>query len=81
MRILAVSRAEQFSPNSVERDWAIFQAVIDRLRRQGDDVSLVNEDNLDYSADGWHPSVSPASMHLRVSQTVLRVIWTLSWSE
>lgn len=50
MRILAVSRAEQFSPNSVERDRAIFQAVIDRLRRQGDDVSLVSEDNLDYQA-------------------------------
>ena len=27
MRILAVSRAERFSPNSVERDKAIFQAV------------------------------------------------------
>jgi len=57
MRILAVSRAEQFSPNSVERDWAIFQAVIDRLRRQGDDVSLVNEDNLDYSASSSSPDL------------------------
>ena len=45
MRVLAVSRAERFSPNSVERDRAIFQAVIDRLRQQGHDVCLVSEDN------------------------------------
>lgn len=48
MKILAVSRAERFSPNAVERDKAIFQAVIDRLREQGDEVRLISEDSLDY---------------------------------
>ena len=47
MRILAVSRAERFSPNSVERDKAIFQAVIDRLQEHGNEVRLVSEDSLE----------------------------------
>lgn len=47
MRVLAISRAERFSPNAVERDKAIFQAVIDRLREQGDEVCLISEDCLD----------------------------------
>ena len=47
MRILAVSRAERFSPNSVERDKAIFQAVIHRLQEHGDEVRLVSEERLE----------------------------------
>ena len=47
MRILAVSRAERFSPNSVERDKAIFQAVIDRLQEHGDEICLVSEESLE----------------------------------
>ena len=46
MRILAVGRAERFSPNSVERDRAILQAVIDRLQRRGHHVCLVSEDGV-----------------------------------
>lgn len=46
MRILAVSRAERFSPNSVERDRAIFQAVIDRLQKHDNEIRLVSEDRL-----------------------------------
>ena len=46
MRVLAVSRAERFSPNAVERDKAIFEAVVERLQRQGDKVFLVGEDSL-----------------------------------
>lgn len=46
MRILAVSRAKRFSPNAVERDRAIFEAVVERLQRQGDKVLLVSEDSL-----------------------------------
>ena len=57
MRILAVSRAEQFSPNSVERDEAIFQAVIDRLQRRGDDVLLVSEDSADSLEILEHPDL------------------------
>ena len=47
MRILAVSRAERFSPNSAERDKAIFQTVIDRLKEHGDEVCLVSEESLE----------------------------------
>ena len=57
MRILAVSRAERFSPNSVERDRAILQAVIDRLQRQGHDVRLVREDDVDDQASVEHPEL------------------------
>ena len=46
MRVLAVRRAERFSPNAVERDKAIFEAVVERLQRQGDKVFLVGEDSL-----------------------------------
>lgn len=47
MRILAVSRAERFSPNAVERDKAIFEAVINRLQQRGHEVCLVSEDCLE----------------------------------
>ena len=57
MRILAVSRAEQFSPNSVERDRAIFQAVTDRLQRQGHEIRLVSEDRLDTQESVLHPDM------------------------
>lgn len=57
MRILAVSRAEQFSPNSVERDRAIFQAVTDRLQRQGHDVCFVSEDSPDRQESTTHPDL------------------------
>ena len=57
MRILAVSRAERFSPNSVERDRAIFQAVTDRLQRQGHDVCLVSEDSPDRQESTTHPDL------------------------
>ena len=57
MRILAVSRAEQFSPNSVERDRAIFQAVTDRLQRQGHEIRLVSEDRLDTQEPVSHPDM------------------------
>ena len=70
MRILAVSRAERFSPNSVERDRAIFQAVIDRLQRRGDEVFLVSEDSLD-------PPESPVSPDVLL--TMARRPGTLRW--
>ena len=51
MRILAVSRAERFSPNSVERDKAIFQAVIDRLQEHDNEVRLVSEESFEDISD------------------------------
>ena len=57
MRILAVSRAEQFSPNSVERDRAIFQAVTNRLQWQGHEVRLLSEDRLDTQESIAYPDL------------------------
>lgn len=42
-RIIAVRRADRFSPNSVENDRAILQAVIDRL---GSDIPMIDEEQL-----------------------------------
>lgn len=50
-RILKVYRAERFSPNSVERDCAIIDAVGNVLTSHGHDVSGINEDELTESID------------------------------
>lgn len=44
MNILGISRSHRFSPNSVDRDAAIFSAVSSRLLRKGNDVSVISED-------------------------------------
>lgn len=44
LRVVGIRRAQRFSPNSVERDAAICQAVADCLGRQGYDVSLHAEE-------------------------------------
>ena len=44
--VLAILRAEQFSPNSVEKDKAIMMAVVERLRSQSYTVEVVSEDLL-----------------------------------
>ena len=41
-----IQRAERFSPNSVEKDLAILEAVAERLRQQGCDVTILQEDAL-----------------------------------
>ena len=71
MRILAVSRAERFSPNSVERDKAIFQAVIDRLQEHGNEVRLVSEDSLE--------NLSEYSESFDLVITMARQPETLKW--
>jgi len=43
MRVLALTRAPQFSPNSVEKDHAILMAVAERLRLRGADVEVQSE--------------------------------------
>lgn len=45
-RILGVSRSHRFSPNSIDRDNAIFQAVAVALRGSGYEVECVGEDDL-----------------------------------
>ena len=46
MKILAITRAPQFSPNSVESDRAIMQAVADRLVGKGYSVTIISETEL-----------------------------------
>jgi len=46
MRVLMVKRAECFSPNMVEKDAAILQAVASHLEQRGDDVVFCPEDSL-----------------------------------
>lgn len=43
MKVLAVLRAEQYSPNAVEKDRAIMLAVVERLRAEGHIVDIVSE--------------------------------------
>lgn len=43
-QLLGISRSPKFSPNSTDRDAAVFAAVSDRLLRRGYDVSVVSED-------------------------------------
>ncbi len=42
--ILGISRSPRFSPNSQDRDAAIFAAVTSRLNRGQNDVSIISED-------------------------------------
>ncbi|MGM9694575.1 MAG: hypothetical protein ACI3YC_06165 [Alloprevotella sp.] len=44
MFVLGIRRSPRFSPNSVDRDEAIFSAVSSRLLRKGCDVSVISED-------------------------------------
>lgn len=46
-RVLGISRSPKFSPNSEERDEAIFNAVVANLRNEGLDVATCSEDSFD----------------------------------
>lgn len=48
--ILTISRAERFSPNSVEKDAAILEALSLRLKRMGFDVDTIGEEELTSNA-------------------------------
>ena len=73
MKVLAITRAERFSPNSVEKDRAIMEAVADRLRARDCEVCFISEDNLS-SLD--HPD-SPESPDFIL--TMGRWPETLAW--
>ncbi|MBO4850355.1 MAG: hypothetical protein J5529_05550 [Prevotella sp.] len=51
MRMVFITREERFSPNSVERDAAIAQAVVNELAVAGVDVRMVGEGEL----SEWQP--------------------------
>lgn len=65
MRVLAVYRAPQFSPNSVEKDRAIMDVVIGRLRQQGHEVETAPEEELSNQSP-----ISPMG-HIRQTDLVL----------
>ena len=44
--VFLVSRSHVFSPNSVQRDEAIFKAVLRELKEQGEDFCCISEDEL-----------------------------------
>ena len=52
MKILLIQRAERFSPNSVEKDKAILEAVGAKLCAAGHLVDMVSEEHT-FSADGY----------------------------
>ena len=77
MKILLIQRAEVFSPNSVEKDLAILQAVGAQLRMAGHEVQLVSEQQLGREAQslasydlifsmGRLPETLDALQHLKV---------------
>ena len=68
MKILAILRAKEFSPNSVEKDQAIMQAVVRRLRSKGYVAELVNEEELTTKQD-VPPDTTVLSMG-RMSRTL-----------
>lgn len=51
MKIAAIYRAERFSPNSVEKDRLIMDAVVELLRGDGFDVLCMHEDNCSITED------------------------------
>lgn len=83
MKVLAIQRAEQFSPNSVEKDNAIMEAVVSRLRRQGHEVSVVREgaDCLSHVASSSCLSAIPSdsSDTFPLIITMSRLPETLEW--
>lgn len=52
MRILGIGRSKIYSPNSVDRDSAILEAVASRLKRLNHSVVLINEDCFFSDEDG-----------------------------
>ena len=62
MRILAIGRAECFSPNSVEKDRAIMEAVVSRLRAKGHSpllTSLLGEELIPLMGEEPTPPQAP----------------------
>jgi hypothetical protein len=54
MKCLALLRNERFSPNSVEKDSAILMAVVDALRLENHDVTVMVEDDAPACTDCYN---------------------------
>lgn len=72
MKVLGVSRSPRFSPNSVGRDAAIFEAVGKLLREQGHDVDGVSEDALAATIGGELHECYDAVFSMARDEQVLR---------
>jgi len=68
MKVLAISRARRFSPNSVEKDKAILEAVAIKLRQRGYEVAMADEERL-----------PAADLHAHSILTMARLPETLRW--
>ena len=72
MTIIAISRASRYSPNHIGNDAAIFNAVVDELRRTGHTVLPCNEEEL------LHMSLPEASLTVvtmaRDGRTISRLL-------
>ena len=79
MKVLMIQRAERFSPNSVEKDQAILEAVAERLQQQGHQVEMVSEDTW----GSFHLSEVPEALGERplCVLTMGRLPETLAWLE
>ena len=71
--IVAIRRAERFSPNSADKDTAILQAVCERLAQKGLDVKVEEEDLLLHHPDRM------AAVEADVYVTMGRHETTLRW--
>lgn len=69
-KVLMVQRAECYSPNSVENDKAILQAVADRMVRRGYDVCWASEDN---------PQLTATTPNCHIVLSMGRHAATLRW--
>lgn len=49
--ILAIQRSEEYSPNSQDKDLWILQSIVNQLKNIGYNVSIKNENKLDFSKD------------------------------
>ena len=76
MKVLAITRAECYSPHSVEKDWAIMKAVTDRLKERDIEVCVISEDCLT-SLDNLDSTRLPESPDLILSMG--RHPETLAW--
>ena len=73
MNCLAIYRAERFSPNSVERDRAIMDAVCKRLRQDYNSINVVKEEDI---SNGMHFTAGeyPLILSMARSQSVLNML-------
>lgn len=67
MKVLALLRHQQFSPNSVEKDETIMRAVAHRLQRQGHEVTVESEAR-------WHEQACDCVLSMgRLDETLQRL--------